>query len=80
MPERRQHDDSRERGTAERPRRSTDDLGWLRAAYENPAAYGLRPVPVRSAVAAWEPDAVGAARLKRLSSRRVLEAAGFLLS
>ena len=52
----------------------------LREAFEDPAAYGLQPVPARSAVAAWEPDPSGAARLERLSDRHVLEAAGFLLS
>jgi hypothetical protein len=77
VPERRRDDRTRD---ADRPRRSTDDLAWLREAFEDPAAHGLRRVPARSAIAAWEPDAVGAATLARLSERHVLEAAGFLLS
>ncbi len=80
VPERRRGDDPRKADTTNRPPRATDDLAWLREAFEAPAAYGLRRVPARSAVAAWEPDVSGTARLGRLSNRHVLEAAGFLLS
>jgi hypothetical protein len=80
VPERRRGEGSRTRDTTNRPPRMTDDLAWLREAFEDPATHGLRRVPARSAVAAWEPDPSGVARLKRLSDRHVLEAAGFLLS
>lgn len=80
VPERRRGPDPRTPASTNHLNRATDDLAWLRNAFENPAAYGLRCVPARSAVAAWEPDASGAARLQRLSDRHVLEAAGFLLS
>lgn len=80
VPERRRGDHPRKAETTKHPPRATDDLAWLREAFEDPAAYGLRRVPARSAVAAWEPDPPGAARLERLSDRHVLEAAGFLLS
>jgi hypothetical protein len=80
VPERRRGDDPRKAETTNHSPRATDDLSWLREAFEDPATYGLRCVPARSAVAAWEPDASGAARLERLSDRHVLEAAGFLLS
>jgi hypothetical protein len=78
--ERRCGDRSRNPRATNHPPRTTDDLAWLREAFEDPAGYGLRPVTARSAVAAWEADAGGAARLARLSQRHVLEAAGFLLS
>ena len=80
VPERRRGRDARQADNPSHPPRSADDLRWLREAIENPVAHGLRPVPARSAVAAWEPDAVGTERLERLSGRHVLEAAGFLLS
>ena len=82
VPERRRgpDPDPRKPAPTNHPPRATDDLAWLREAFEDPAAYGLRRVPARSAVAAWEPDVSGAARLQRLSDRHVLEAAGFLLS
>jgi hypothetical protein len=80
VPERRRGGDPRKADTTNHAPRATDDLAWLREAFEDPAAYGLRRVPARSAVAAWEPDPSGAARLERLSDRHVLETAGFLLS
>ena len=80
MAERRRGRHPPQADSPDRPPRSADDLRWLREAIENPVAHGLRPVPARSAVAAWEPDAIGAERLARLSGRHVLEAAGFLLS
>jgi hypothetical protein len=63
-----------------RPRRITDDLAWLRQAMEDPAVYGLRPIPRRDAIAAWAPDDPAFERLARLRERHVLEAAGFQLS
>jgi hypothetical protein len=80
VPERRRGDDSGKADTTSDPRRAMDDLAWLREAFEDPAAQGLRRVPARSAIAAWEPDPSGAARLRRLSDSHVLETAGFLLS
>ena len=32
-----------------RPRRITDDLAWLRQAFEDPPSHGLRPIPPRNA-------------------------------
>ena len=79
VPERRQGDDPWTSGAKDRPRRITDDLAWLRAAFEEPEAYGLRPMPRRKAIAAWQPDDTGYERLGRLRDRHVLEAAGFQL-
>jgi hypothetical protein len=69
------HDDS----PAERPRRISDDLAWLRQAIDEPEPHGLRGLGDTAAVAAWEPSGEAAARLDRLRERRVLDAAGFLL-
>ena len=63
-----------------RPRRITDDLAWLRQAFEDPAVHGLRPIPRRKVVAAWVPDDHAFERLARLRDRHVLEAAGFQLT
>jgi hypothetical protein len=63
-----------------RPRRITDDLAWLRQAFEDPAVQGLRPVPPRKVVGAWVPDDAAFERLARLRERHVLEAAGFRLT
>jgi hypothetical protein len=62
-------------------RRLADDLSWLRAAIEEPAAHGLSQVPDTAAVALWraELDGERRARLCRLRDRGVLDAAGFLL-
>jgi hypothetical protein len=81
VPERRQDQDPwNPEGEAEgRPRRIADDLAWLRQAYDEPEENGLRPLHDTAAVAAWEPDAACTERLSRLSERRVLDAAGFLL-
>jgi hypothetical protein len=80
VPERRQGEDPWKADASRRPRRITDDLAWLRLAFEDPAAHGLRPVPRRKAIAAWEPDAPAHERLARLRERHVLEAAGFELT
>jgi hypothetical protein len=61
-----------------RPRRVADDLAWLRQAFDEPEANGLRPLRDTAAVAAWEPDVLCTERLARLRDRRVLDAAGFL--
>ncbi len=64
---------------ADRPRRISDDLAWLRQAIDEPEPHGLHGLGETAAVAAWEPDGEAAARLDRLRDRRVLDAAGFLL-
>src|SRR3954454_17273796 len=66
-------------GRAERPRRISDDLAWLRQAYDEPAEHGLKGLEDTAAVMAWEPDHEAQERLSRLRDRRVLDAAGFLL-
>ena len=80
VPERRRGEDPWSADASARPRRVTDDLTWLREAFEAPEAHGLRPMPRRDkALAAWEPDDSGYERLARLHERHVLEAAGFQL-
>ena len=80
VPERRVGDDPwHDDGAAERPRRISDDLAWLRQAIDEPEPNGLRGLGDTAAVAAWEPSGEAAARLDRLRERRVLDAAGFLL-
>jgi hypothetical protein len=81
VPERRTGEDPwSASGATSRPRRITDDLAWLRLAFENPAVHGLRPVPRRKVVGAWVPDDPAFERLARLRDRHVLEAAGFRLT
>jgi hypothetical protein len=80
VPERRGGDDPWESvGRAERPRRISDDLAWLRQAYDEPEENGLKPLEDTAAVAAWDPDKACSERLVRLRDRNVLDAAGFLL-
>lgn len=65
-----------------RPRRISDDLGWLRAAIDEPEAHGLHELDGTAAVAVWEAGEDGsetAGHLRRLDQRGVLGAAGFLL-
>jgi hypothetical protein len=65
-----------------RPRRISDDLGWLRAAMDGPAACGLHALDGTAAVAVWEAREEGSKpgeHLRRLEQRGVLGAAGFLL-
>jgi hypothetical protein len=64
---------------AERPRRISDDLAWLRQAMDDPADCGLEGLGDTAAVGAWVPDETAAQRLCRLRDRHVLDAAGFLL-
>jgi hypothetical protein len=66
-------------GRAERPRRISDDLAWLRQAYDEPEEHGLQTMEDTAAVAAWLADPEAQDRLTRLRDRQVLEAAGFLL-
>jgi hypothetical protein len=77
--ERRHGEDPWHPGNAERPRRLTDDLAWLRGAVDEPEAHGLRPLNDRGVVVAWMPDETCVERLRRLRDRAVLEAAGFHL-
>jgi hypothetical protein len=66
---------------ANRPRRISDDLAWLRQAMDEPDENGLRVLDESAAVAVWEADqdAETLGRLARLRDRGVLDAAGFLL-
>jgi hypothetical protein len=80
VPERRHGEDPWATGQGNRPRRITDDLAWLRQAFEDPPVHGLRPIPRRDAIAAWAPDDAAFERLARLRERHVLEAAGFELT
>ena len=79
VPERRHGQDPWKPEASERPRRIADDLAWLRQAFDEPEAHGLRPLPCTSAVGAWAPEPSSTERLRRLRERRVLDAAGFLL-
>jgi hypothetical protein len=80
VPERRAGDDPwQAAGRAERPRRISDDLAWLRQAYDEPDEHGLKGLEDTAAVAAWETDHEAQERLARLRDRHVLDAAGFLL-
>ena len=66
-------------GRAERPRRISDDLAWLRQAFDEPSEHGLKGLEDTAAVMAWETDHEAQERLSRLRDRHVLDAAGFLL-
>jgi hypothetical protein len=78
--ERRGSDDPWKGASADRPRRISDDLAWLRQAVDEPEPAGLRSLGETAAVAAWQVDRIAAVeRLDRLRDRRVLDAAGFLL-
>ena len=79
VPERRSGEDPWKPATTERPRRISDDLAWLRQAYDEPEENGLRPIEDSAAVAAWAIDPDCKDRLERLRERRVLDAAGFLM-
>jgi hypothetical protein len=76
----RRHDDNPWSPSAERPRRISDDLAWLRNAVDEPEMYGLRMIEGTATAGAWEVTdtrQVGE-HLGRLEERGVLEAAGFL--
>jgi hypothetical protein len=79
VPERRGGRDPWDAARADRPRRISDDLAWLRQAMDEPARAGLRGLEDTAAVGAWVPDESAAERLQRLRERQVLDAAGFLL-
>ena len=80
MTERRSGEDPFAAAPAERPRRISDDLAWLRQAVDEPARFGLEAVNDSAAVAAWRSEAdEPLTRLCRLRDRGVLDAAGFLL-
>jgi len=79
VPERRQGEDPWQEAEPQRPRRIADDLAWLRQAFEDPEHNGLTPLRNTAAVGAWDPDEPCKERLRRLSDRLVLDAAGFLL-
>lgn len=82
VPERRAGEDLAEvAGRPEgRPRRISDDLAWLRQAFEDPPGHGLRPLEQTAAVGAWEPlSDEPLPHLCRLRDRGILDAAGFLL-
>ena len=80
VPERRAGEDPWAPPSIGRPRRISDDLLWLRRAYDEPQENGLHPIDDSAAVAVWEAgDAAMRDRLDRLRDRGVLEAAGFLL-
>jgi hypothetical protein len=80
MSERRQGQDPWD-PSAERPRRISDDLAWLRNAVDEPEEHGLRAIEGTAAAAAWEvtDDRRVGEHLDRLEARGVLEAAGFLV-
>jgi hypothetical protein len=81
VPERREGEDPWSPAAADRPRRISDDLAWLRQAVDEPELHGLRPIDQTAAVAIWEAEGNGGLedRLDRLRRRGVLDAAGFLL-
>jgi len=66
--------------SAERPRRISDDLAWLRNAVDEPEMHGLRMIEGTAAAGAWEvtDGRRVSGHLGRLEERGVLEAAGFL--
>lgn len=67
--------------SAERPRRISDDLAWLRNAVDEPETHGLRMLEGTAAAGAWEVTDSRRVNdhLGRLEERGVLEAAGFLV-
>src|SRR3954470_16832183 len=80
VPERRASEDPwAAAGRAERPRRISDDLAWLRQAYDEPDQHGLKGLEDTAALAARGADQEARKGLARLRDRRVLDAAGFLL-
>jgi hypothetical protein len=82
MVERRAGQDPWTKPPVPRPQRISDDLGWLRAAMDEPEASGLHELLGTAAVAVWEAgeqDAEPGGHLMRLEERGVLVAAGFLL-
>jgi hypothetical protein len=66
---------------SDRPRRISDDLAWLRSAYDEPIEHGLTPVADGHAAMKWEfgSNTEMLERFNRLQARGVLDSAGFLL-
>jgi hypothetical protein len=83
VPERRAGEDPfeppAEKPKAERPRRISDDLVWLRQAIDEPETHGLSHIANSAAVDAWQANDTAVEHLVRLRDRHVLDAAGFLL-
>jgi hypothetical protein len=82
VPERRSpEDDPWAPQPADRPRRISDDLVWLRDAFDEPVEHGLTPVEGSNgdAVSTWRAEPSSAERLVRLRNRGVLDAAGFMI-
>jgi hypothetical protein len=82
VPERRQGEDPWAPPRFDRPRRVSDDLAWLRQAMDSPEEHGLKAVDEDGRLPIWEcpaDDRQTTAKLERLRSRGILDAAGFLL-
>jgi hypothetical protein len=79
VPERRAQEALDGKPEAERPRRISDELLWLRQAMDEPERNGLTPLPQSAAVAMWDAGDACVERLCKLRDRQVLDAAGFLL-
>ena len=79
VPERRAGEDPWEGATVDRPRRASDDLAWLRQAFDRPESHGMKYLSDTAAVAAWEVERTMVERLCRLRDRGILDAGGFLL-
>jgi hypothetical protein len=82
MNERRDGQDPWAARSVTRPQRISDDLGWLRAAMDEPEACGLHELDGTAAVAVWEAseeNSEPSGHLLRLEQRGVLGAAGFML-
>jgi hypothetical protein len=82
MTERRADQDPWAPPPSSRPQRISDDLGWLRAAMDEPEACGLHELNGTAAVAVWEArggPSEPSGHLLRLDQRGILSAAGFLL-
>ncbi len=80
VPERRTGQDPWAHAPVSRPQRISDDLAWLRAAIDEPRAYGLHELEGTAAVGIWEAneeDSELRERFRRLDQRGVLDAAGF---
>jgi hypothetical protein len=81
VPERRVGQDPWAPPPTPRPQRISDDLCWLRAAMDEPQAYGLHELE-GTAAGTWQASDEDSAlrdRFQRLGQRGVLDAAGFHL-
>ena len=75
----RRAEDPESQPEAERPRRISDELLWLRHAIDEPETSGLTLLPESAAVGMWTAEDACLKRLWRLRDRQILQAAGFLL-